>query len=122
MSLPLSIVWMPSVQRSISETAPLSINLKPFLGHSSNRRLFNCCIDSGLSLELFIRFAWNENLHIISISMTSLQISLVDLALLSKLYLQGKRWCDDLIVLLSPFGTAFKETSPFLTKKIKFSP
>ena len=43
---------MPSVQRSISETASLSVNLKPFLLHLPNRRPLNCCIDAGLTLEL----------------------------------------------------------------------
>ena len=42
---------MPSVQRSIYETAPLSANIKPFLLHSSNRRPFNCCTDAGLIIE-----------------------------------------------------------------------
>ena len=48
----LDIRRVPSVQRSISETASLSTNLKPFLLQLSNRRTFNCCIDAGLTLEL----------------------------------------------------------------------
>ena len=46
---------MRSVQRSVSETDPLSTNLKQFLLHSSNRRPFHCCIDAGLTLELYAK-------------------------------------------------------------------
>ena len=86
MRVPLSIISMPSVQRSISETAPLSTNLKPFLLHSSNRRPFNCCIDTGLELYAILEIKIIRMLlflHLRPISILSLQISLVDLTFLS---------------------------------------
>ena len=92
MRLPLSIKLMPSVQRSISETASLSTNLKPFYLYSSKRRPFNCCIDAGLTLELYAILEMKITpmllvLHHTPKSMISSHISLVDLTLLSKLFI-----------------------------------
>ena len=83
---------MPSVQRSISETALLSTNVKPFLLHSSNRKQFNCCIDAGLTIELYAILEMKIIpmllfLHLRPISMIFLQMSLVDLTLLSKSFI-----------------------------------
>ena len=83
---------MPSVQRSISETAPLSTILKPFLLHSSNRRSFNCCIYDELTSELYAILEIKIIpmllfLHLRPISMISLEVSLVDLTLLSKSFI-----------------------------------
>ena len=79
---------MPSVQRLISETVPLSTNLKPFLLHSSNRKPFNYCIDAGLTLDLYTILEIEIIplllfLHLRPISMIFLQISLGYLTLLS---------------------------------------
>ena len=52
MRLSLPIKWMPLVQRSISETAPLSSNFKSSRLRISNRSPFNCCINALLALAL----------------------------------------------------------------------
>ena len=133
MRLPLSIIWMPSVQRSISETAPLSINFEPFLLHSSDRKPFNCCIDAGLTLELYAILEMNIILMLLflclrQISIISLQISLVDLTLLIKSFIptcmtavsyvlssrEGVVW--RFYCLAFTPGNAFKETSFFMTE------
>ena len=83
---------MPVVQRSFSETAPLSTNLKPFHLLSSNRRPFNCFIDAGLTLGLYAILEMKIIpmllfLHLRAIFMLSLQILLVDLTLVSKSFI-----------------------------------
>ena len=105
---------MPSVQRSISEAAPLSTILKPFLLHLSKIRPFNCCIEARLTLELHAMLQMKIIpmllfLHLRPTSITSFQISLIDLILLSRLFKQ-------ILDLAFERGNTFKETSPFLIK------
>ena len=129
---------MPSVQRSISETAPLSITFEPFLLHWSDGKPFNCCIDAGLTLELYAILEMNIILTLLflclrQISIISLQISLVDLTLLIKSFIptcmaavsyvlssrKGVVWWFYYLAFTP--GNAFKETSSFFMTEL-YSP